>query len=146
MASQFIVDNQGVGMYPTLTLKVDTTANKDFSQADLDANLAAGVIAANNTIGMGAAGDKLFGKVVAVSTEKDANGIPVTCTVQAGGVARFKYNTGAAPNVNEMVEVDGAGKVRRATTSTDIPAGGHKHRGQVIAKDTTAETVDVWLG
>jgi len=146
MSSQFVVDNQGVGMYPTLTMKVDTTANKDFSQADLDANLTACIIAANNTVGMGSAGDKLFGKVVAVSSEEDANGIPATCTVQATGVARFKYNTGAAPLLNQMVEVDGAGKVRQASAIADIPAGGHKHRGQVIAKDTTNETVDVFLG
>ncbi len=146
MSSQFIVDNQGVGMYPTLTMKVDTTSGKDFSQTDLDSNLTAGVVSANNTVGMGAAGDKLFGKVVDVSEEHDANGIPITCTVQAGGVARFKYNTAAAPAVNQMVEVDGAGKVRQASAATDILAGGHKHRGQVIAKDTTAETVDVWLG
>ncbi len=146
MASQFVVDNQGVGMYPTLTLKVDTTANKDFSQTDLDSNLTACSISANNTASMGTAGDKLFGKVLAVSQEEDANGIPITGTVQAGGVARFKYNTGAAPSVNQMVEVDGAGKVRIATATADIPAGGHKHRGIVIAKDTAAETVDVWLG
>lgn len=146
MASQFVIDNQGVGMYPTLTMKVDTTANKDFSQTDLDNNLTAGIVSANNTVGMGAAGDKLFGKVVAVSEEHDANGIPLCCTVQAGGVARFKYNTGAAPSVNQMVEVDGAGKVRVSTAATDILTGGHKCRGQVIAKDTTNETVDVWLG
>ena len=146
MASQFAIDNQGVGMYPTLTMKVDTTSNKDFSQTDLDSNLSAAVVSGNNTVGMGGAGDKLFGKVVAVSSDTDANNIPLACTVQAGGVARFKYNTGAAPLVNQMVEVDGAGKVRQATTSTDIPTGGHKHRGQVIAKDTTNETVDVWLG
>jgi hypothetical protein len=146
MSSQFVVDNQGIGMYPTLTMKVDTTANKDFSQSDLDNNLTACIVAGNNTVGMGTAGDKLFGKVVAVSPETDANGIPLTCTVQAGGVARFKYNTGAAPLVNQMVEVDGAGKVRQSSAATDILAGGHKCRGQVIAKDTVGETVDVWLG
>jgi len=146
MSSQFIVDNQGVGLHPALTLAVDTTTDKDFSQTDLDSGLAACVISANNEAGMGSAGDKLFGKVVAVSTEVDANGIPATCTVQARGVALFKYNTGAAPAVNEMVEVDGAGKVRQASAVADIPAGGHPHRGIVIAKDTTNQTVDVWLG
>jgi hypothetical protein len=146
MSSQFIVDNQGVGLHPTLTMKVDTTAAKDFSQTDVDGNLTACVVSDNNEVGMGTAGDKLFGKVVAVSTEVDANGIPATCTVQARGVSRFKYNTSAAPSVNEMVEVDGAGKVRQASAAADIPAGGHLCRGQVIAKDTTNETVDVWLG
>ena len=146
MASQFIVDNQGVGLHPTLTMKVDTTADKDFSQADVDNNLTACVVSDNNEVGMGAAGEKLFGKVAAVSTEVDDNGIPATCTVQARGVARFKYNTGTPPDLNEMVEVDGAGKVRRASSAETIPAGGHVCRGQVIAKDTTNETVDVWLG
>ncbi|MBU0518824.1 hypothetical protein KKA00_00165 [bacterium] len=146
MSSQFIVDNQGVGLHPTLTLSVDTTADKDFTQTDLDAGRTACVISDNNEAGMGSAGDKLFGKVVAVSTELDANGIPATCTVQARGVARIKYNTSAAPAVNQMVEADGAGKVRQASAVADIPAGGHPHRGIVIAKDTTNETIDVWLG
>ena len=146
MSSQFVVDNNGVGMHPTLTLKVDTTANLDFSQGDLDSNRTACIISDNNEVGMGSDGDKLFGKVVAVSTEVDANGIPVTCTVQARGVARFKYNSGAAPAVNQMVEVDGAGKVKQASADADIAAGGHLMRGQVSAKDTTAETGDVWLG
>ncbi|RJP74574.1 MAG: hypothetical protein C4524_12770 [Candidatus Zixiibacteriota bacterium] len=146
MASQFVVDNQGVGMYPTLSMKVDTSADRDFSQTDLDANLTAGVVSDSNEAGMGAAGDKLFGKVVAVSAETDANGIPLTCTVQAGGVARFKYNTAAAPDLNQMVEVDGAGKVRVASAVDAFAPGGHKMRGVVIARDTTNETVDVWLG
>ncbi len=146
MASQFIVDNNGVGMHPTLTMYVDTSTDKDFSQADLDSNLTACVVSSRNEAGMGSAGNKLFGKVIAVSTEVDSNGIPATCTVQARGVARFKYNTGAAPSVNEMVEVDGAGKVRQASADADIAAGGHLMRGQVIDKDSTNETVDVWLG
>ena len=146
MSSQFVVDNNGVGMHPTLTLKVDTTANMDFSQSDLDSSLTACIISDNNEVGMGSDGAKLFGKVVAVSTEVDSNGIPATCTVQARGIARFKYNTGAAPAVNQMVEVDGAGKVKQASADADIAAGGHLMRGQVIAKDTTNETVDVWLG
>ncbi len=146
MSSQFIVDNNGVGMHPSLTLKVDTTTDKQFVQADIDANLTACVISDNNEAGMGTSGNKLFGKVVAVSTEVDSNGIPVTCTVQARGVAHFKYNTGAAPIVNKMVEVDGAGKVQLSTAEDNIASGGHTARGQVIAKDTTNETVDVWLG
>lgn len=146
MASQFTVDNNGVGMNPTLTMGTDTTSNKDFSAADLDSNLTACVISGNNAVGMGAAGDKLFGKVLDVSEDTTTGGIPNTCTVQAGGVARFKYNTSAAPVLNQMVEVDGAGKVRVATADVDIAAGGHLARGQVIAKDTVNETVDVWLG
>lgn len=146
MASQFTIDNAGLGWEPGLTLGVDTTSAKDFSQTDLDSNLTAGRISGNNIIGMGSSGDKLFGKVLAVSTDKTAGGIPLSCTVQARGVARFKYNTGGAPAVNQMVELDGAGKVQVATADADIAAGGHLARGMVIAKDTTNETVDVWLG
>ena len=40
---------------------------------------------------------------------------------------------------------DGAGKVRQATTSTDVPAGGTKHRGLVLAVNTSDTTCDVLL-
>jgi hypothetical protein len=146
MASQFVVDNEGIGMHPLLTLGVDTTSGKDFTQTDLDNNLTACIISGNNKAGMGSAGDKLFGKVIAVSSElQSGTSIPKTCTVQARGVARFKYVT-PAPLVNQMVEVDGAGKVRQASADADIAAGGHLMRGQVIAIDTTSTTCDVWLG
>lgn len=146
MASQFTIDNSGIGGTPFLTFQVDATATKDFTQADLDNSLAACVISANNEVGMGAAGDKLFGKVVWVSQElQSGTTIPALCAVQARGVARFKY-AATTPVINQMVEVDGAGKVRQATADADIAAGGHLMRGQVIAVDTTAETCDVWLG
>jgi len=147
MSSQFTVDNEGVGSSGLLTMAVDSTASKDFTQDDLDGNLTACIISDNNEVGMGSAGNKLFGKVIAVSEEmQNGTTIPAYCTVQARGVARFKYNTGAAPAVNQMVEVDGAGKVRQASADADIAAGGHLMRGQVIAVDTTNETCDVWLG
>ena len=139
------MDNEGVGGQPYLTMAVDTTSAKDFKQADLDANLTACVIAGNNKVGMGSDGDKLFGKVVAVSAEVDDSSIPVSCTVQARGVARFKY-VATTPVVNQMVEVDGAGAVSQASADADIAAGGHLMRGQVIAVNTTDVTVDVWLG
>ena len=146
MSSQFNIDNNGIGGTPFLTFTVDTTANKDFTQSDLDDNLTAGVISANNEVGMGSAGDKLFGRVVWVSQElQDGTTIPALCAVQARGVARFKYAANT-PVINQMVEVDGAGKVRQATADADIAAGGHLMRGQVIAVDTTAGTCDVWLG
>ncbi len=147
MASQFTVDNDGVGASGLLTMRIDTTSGKDFTQDDLDDNLTACVVSDNNEVGMGADGDKLFGKVIAVSDERQSGTtIPAYCTVQARGVARFRYNTDAAPSVNEMVEVDGAGKVKQASADADIAAGGHLMRGQVIAVDSTNETVDVWLG
>jgi len=146
MSSQFNIDNNGIGGTPFLTFSIDTTADKDFVQSDLDNNLTACVISDDNEVGMGSAGDKLFGKVVWVSQELQAGTtIPALCAVQARGVARFKY-VATAPEINQMVEVDGAGKVRQATADADIAAGGHLMRGQVIAVDATAETCDVWLG
>ena len=146
MSSQFIIDNEGVGASGLLTMSVDASADKDFTQTDLDSNLIACIVSDSNEVGMGSDGDKLFGKVIAVSDELQSDtAIPAYCTVQARGVARFKYNTDAAPSVNEMVECDGAGKVKQATADVDIAAGGHLMRGQVIAVDTTNNTCDVWL-
>lgn len=146
MASQFQIDNSGIGGTPFLTFSVDTTADLDFTQADLDNNLTACIISANNEVGMGQAGDKLFGKVVWVSQElQSGTTVPALCAVQARGVARFSY-VATAPEINQMVEVDGAGKVRQASADADIAAGGHLMRGQVIAVDTGAATCDVWLG
>ena len=147
MSSQFTIDNEGVGASGLLTMAVDSTSGKDFTQSDLDNDLTACVISDNNEVGMGADGNKLFGKVIAVSEElQSGSAIPAYCTVQARGVARFNYNADTAPTVNLMVEVDGAGKVKKASQSDDIPAGGHLCRGQVIAVDTDNETCDVWLG
>ncbi len=146
MSTLYQIDNNGIGGTPFLTFKVDTTANKDFTQTDLDNNLTACVISDNNEVGMGSAGDKLFGKVVWVSRElQDGTTVPALCAVQARGVARFKY-VAPAPSVNQMVEVDGTGKVRQASADADIAAGGHLMRGQVIAIDSNAGTCDVWLG
>ena len=146
MSSQFNIDNSGIGGTPFLTFSVDTTATKDFTQTDLDNNLTACVISADNEVGMGSDGDKLFGKVVWGSQElASGTTIPALCAVQARGVARFKY-VATAPVVNQMVECDGAGKVKQASADADIAAGGHLMRGQVIAVDTTNTTCDVWLG
>lgn len=146
MASQFNIDNSGIGGTPFLTFSVDTTADLDFSQSDLDNNLTACVISDDNEVGMGADGSKLFGKVVWVSQElQSGTTIPALCAVQARGVARFNY-VATAPVINQMVEVDGAGKVKKAAADADIAAGGHLMRGQVIAVDTGANTCDVWLG
>ena len=146
MSSQFTIDNSGIGGTPFLTFGVDTTADADFTQSDLDNNLTACVISDNNEIGMGADGNKLFGKVVWVSQElQSGTTIPALCAVQARGVARFKY-VATTPVINQMVEVNGAGKVKQASADADIAAGGHLMRGQVIAVDETNETCDVWLG
>jgi hypothetical protein len=147
MSSQFIVDNEGVGASGLLTMAVDASADKDFTQEDLDSNLTACVVSASNEVGMGADGAKLFGKVIAVSEElQEGTTIPSYCSVQARGVARLQYNPDYAPQVNQMVEVDGAGKVKQASAAESIAAGGHLCRGQVIAIDATNHTCDVWLG
>jgi len=145
MASLIKIDNNGIGGTPFLTFAVDTTGGMDFTQSDLDDNLTACIVSAGNEAGMGSASDKLFGKVVWVSQELQADTtIPALCAVQARGVARFRYTGNMF--VNQMVEVDGAGKVRQASADADIAAGGHLMRGQVIAVDSEAGTCDVWLG
>ncbi len=145
MATTYTVSNEGAAAPVLLTFEVDTTTNRDFTQTDLDNSLAAATMAGNNKIGMGAAGDRLVGKVIKVSEELQAGtAIPALCTVQVTGVARFKYS-GTAPTVGEKVEVDGTGKVRRASTSTDVPVGGTKHRGLVVAVNTSDTTCDVLL-
>ncbi len=146
MSSQFTFDNNGIGGTPFLSFGVDTTENLDFTQDDLDNNLTACVISGDNEVGMGSAGNKLFGKVVWVSQQLQAGTtVPALCAVQARGVARFKF-AATTPVINQMVEVDGAGKVRQATADADIAAGGHLMRGQVIAVDSEAGTCDLWLG
>lgn len=145
MATTYTVTNEGAAQPTLLTFEVDTTTNKDFVQTDLDNNLTAAAMAGNNKVGMGTAGDRLVGKVLKVSEELQAGtAIPALCTVQVTGVARFKYS-GTAPAVGNKVEGDGAGKVRQAVTLTDVPAGGTKQRGLVIAVNTTDTTVDVLL-
>jgi hypothetical protein len=145
MSTTYSINNDGAGGYLHLTFEVDTTAGKDFVQGDLDSSLTAAVMAGNNKIGMGAAGDRVVGKVIKVSEElQSGTAIPALATVQVTGVARFKYS-GTAPTVGQKIEGDGTGKVRIATTSTDVPAGGTKHRGLVIAVYTTDTTCDVLL-
>ncbi|NUO19823.1 hypothetical protein HUU59_10275 [bacterium] len=145
MPSTYKVNNEGAGANLLLTFEVDTTANKDFTWSDIDSNLTAAAMADNNKAGMGAAGSRLIGKVISVSDElQSGTAVPALCTVQVTGVAKFLYS-GTAPAVGQKVECDGTGKVRRATTSTDVPTGGTTHRGMVIAVDTTLTTCDVLL-
>lgn len=144
MASTYSVSNEGAGGLQ-LTFTVDTAANQDFTQADLDANLTAAALTGNNKAGMGTAGARVVGKVVKVSEElQTGTAVPALCSVQVAGVARFLYS-GTAPSVGEKIEADGTGKVRRASTSADVPAGGTKHRGIILAVNTTDTTCDVLL-
>lgn len=146
MASRFTIDNNGIGGTPFLTFSVDTTEDMDFTQDDLDNNYTACVISADNEVGMGADGDKLFGKVVWVSQElQSGTTVPALSAVQARGIARFKY-AATTPVINQMVEVDGTGKVKQVSADADIAAGGHLARGMVVAVDETNGTCDVWLG
>jgi hypothetical protein len=145
MSTNYKISNEGAGSDLLLTFEVDTTANKDFTATDLDGNLTAAVMAASNKVGMGSAGDRIVGKVLKVSEElQSGTAVPALATVQVTGVARFLYSS-TAPTVGQKVEADGTGKVRIASTSTDVPAGGTKHRGLVIAVNTTDTTVDVLL-
>lgn len=143
--STYTVSNEGAGANLLLTFEIDTTANQDFTLTDLDNGLAACALTANNKIGMGSAGSRLLGKVIKVSEELQAGtSIPAFATVQVTGVARFKY-AATTPVVGQKVELDGTGKVRQATTSTDVPAGGTKHRGLVLAVYTADTSCDVLL-
>jgi hypothetical protein len=145
MPSNFSVSNEGSGANLLLTFEVDTTTNKDFVQSDLDSNYSACGMAGNNKVGMGAAGDRVVGKVIKVSEElQSGTTIPAFCTVQVSGIARFKYSA-TAPVIGNKVELDGTGKVRQAATATDVPAGGTKHRGLVVAVNTIDTTCDVLL-
>jgi len=140
----FIMNNEGVdAKYATFSM--DTSTDLDFTQTDLDNGLAACAISANNEVGMGSDGGKLFGKVVSVSNEVDSNDIPVRATVQHGGFARFKY-VATTPVVGQMVELDGAGAVSQASADADIAAGGHLAKGQVVEVRTSDTTCVVWLG
>jgi hypothetical protein len=145
MSSNYTVSTEGAGANLQLTFEVDSTANKDFTLTDLDSNLTACGMAGNNKVGMGSAGDRLVGKVIKVTEEmQSGTAVPALCTVQVTGVARFKYSA-TTPAIGNKVELDGTGKVRQASTATDVPAGGTKHRGLVIAVNTTDTTCDVLL-
>lgn len=146
MSTIFTIDNTGVGGTPFLTFQVSTVGGQSFTNTDLEAGTTACVVTDNNTVGKGVAGMKLFGKVIWVSQDLvEGTVVPSLCAVQARGVARFLYSP-PTPLVNQMVEVDGMGKVRKASGSADLPAGGPLSRGQVIAVDATTGTCDVWLG
>jgi hypothetical protein len=145
MATSYKVNNEGAGANLLLTFEVDTTSAKDFTWTDIDANLTAAAMSGNNAVGMGSAGSRLIGKVISVSDDLvSGTAVPQLCTVQVTGVARFLYS-GTAPSVGNKVECDGAGKVRKAVTLTDVPAGGTAQRGMVIAVDTTNTACDVLL-
>lgn len=144
MSTPHVIDNEGIGGGPFLTMAVSETGG--FIQDDLDGNLTACAVTANNEVGKATLGARLFGKVVWVSTETvEGTTRPVSCAVQARGVARFAY-VAPAPVVNRMVELAGGGKVTKSAADADIEAGGPLSRGQVIAVDSVNQTCDVWLG
>ncbi len=143
--STYTVTSDGSGSDLQLTFEVDATAGQDFTRTDLDNELSACTLTGNNKIGMGTAGGRLLGKVIKVSEElQSGTAVPALCTVQVTGVARFKY-VATTPVIGQKVELDGAGKVRQASTSADVPAGGTKHRGIVLSVNTTDTTCDVLL-
>ena len=145
MSTTYSITNDGAGANLQLTFEVDASANQDFTLTDLDNGLVACAMTGNNKVGMGTAGGRLLGKVVKVSEALQAGtAIPALCTVQVTGVARFKY-AATTPVIGQKVEVDGAGKVRQASTAADVPAGGTKHRGLVLAVNTADTTCDVLL-
>lgn len=144
MASQFQVDNNSIGGTPFLTFTVDAAANKDFTQSDLDNNLTACVLSDNNEVGMGSAGDRLFGRVVWLSLELQIDTtVPALCAVQARGVARFKYAPTNPPVKGSGVRVDGEGRVGEVWRGRK---DSNSMVGHVMAINTQNQTCDVWLG
>jgi|WetSurMetagenome_2_1015567.scaffolds.fasta_scaffold146136_2 hypothetical protein len=133
MASQFTWDNEGI-TDGFMVFDNDTTSGQDFTQTDLDNGLTAACLTGNNKVGMGTDTYRCIGKVVAVSPQVDAAGIPVQVMVQVQGVVKMLYNT-TAPTLNMGVVVDGAGKVKISPAVADTAAGGLPSRGTVIAND-----------
>ena len=135
--SKFKIDNSGIGGTPFLTFSV--SHSNGFTQEDLDNNLTSCVITGNNEVGKGNIGDKLFGKVVWVSSEFDpGTKTPALCAVQARGVARFKFDRDYPPVLSHGVELDGSGKI--------MVKSERNLTGKVIAIDLIENTCDVWLG
>ena len=143
MTDVFTYNYEGIGAV-CIPVKIDKTTDMDFTRVDLAAGRCAAVFSDSFEAGMGSAGDKLAGKIISLEDELDENGLYVRGTMQIGGCVKLKYTT-TTPVINQMVEVDGAGLVRIATADTDIAAGGHLARGQVMAVDTVNSEVLVWL-
>lgn len=81
MASSFPFDNENIGAGPFLTMKVANAAGQTITQSDIDGGVAACVITDNNTVGKGAAGGRLFGKVIWVSDDLVVGTtVPVLCS------------------------------------------------------------------
>ena len=151
-------NNEEIGAGPFLTMHIDPCVHQGFTQENIDRNLTACVISDNNTAGKGIQGQKLFGKVVWVSPDLvPGTERPVSCAIQARGVARFKYSPvipefNDIPKVNGMVECHGDGTVQSVTAHDEdeslllLLSSGHLCRGQVIAVYTENKTCDVWLG
>ena len=144
MSTSLGINNEGMGGGPFLTMTQDDTPDRWFTRSDLDDNLSACALSGDNEIGKGAAGDKLFGKVIWVSDDMVAGTTrPVTVATQARGVARFRF-VGDAPVYGDGVVLAGGGKVQRPSVA-DEALGSHA-RGQVLAVDKVNATCDVWLG
>ncbi len=130
------VDNVGIGaLYGSFNVELSegepTLTSDDVGKAV--------VIADDNTVGLGADGGKLLGRLEAIEGE--------LATVQIAGVVRLALAAGeTAPSVGDAVVVDGAGAVYQAPAlAGNDPAGGNVARGIALAVDSTAGTADILL-
>ena len=137
--NDFVIENEGIGSGPFLTVTLDPTKGAYFTQDDLENKLTACCLSGNNEVSKGELGARLFGKIVWVSTDfVPGTSRPLTCAVQARGVAKFRYRE-EPPIPGKTVKLAGHGRV--IATST-----GDKMHGIVIAVNTVDQTCDVWLG
>ena len=144
MISQDNIDNDGVGGKPLLRFRVDESKGGGFTQEDIDRNLTACTISGNNEVSKGFGGDQLFGRIMWLPYRPDNS--DMVCLVQSRGLVRIGY-TSPVPVLNQLVEVDGHGGVRRITkTNKLITSGRHYMRGHVVAVDRDNKTCDIWLG
>lgn len=90
-------------------------------------------LVANATVGLGSSGDPVAGKLIVY----EADGM---ASVQDGGYAEFDGVSGSLPTYNDIVVVNGSGKVITAT-SAQLLTGKHKGNRVVDVNSTTFKVV-----
>ena len=135
------MENDGVGSTPYVLFRNSSLSG--FRQADIDNGTCACTVVANNAVGKGNKGDRLFGKVVWVSSTEfwtDLD-IPKVCSVQLKGVATLRSES--LKSHSQLVVLDGKGGL--------IPFGQkaswlHKARMGILAIEVELKRLSFWLG
>ncbi|MFQ5607484.1 MAG: hypothetical protein ACE5GA_06020 [Candidatus Zixiibacteriota bacterium] len=111
------------------TFKISQTAGVD-DLKDTDIGKAV-TISANVTVSPCAAGDRVLGKLLAL-TLTDADDGERVASVQVGGICRLSLS-GAAPTVGDQVVGGASGTVSQAPAlAGNDPAGGNVGRGSTL--------------